>query len=128
MILLKTQGSTTTATLGILVGLLVAKIYSPLLGYLLLGGSGLLLFMEIRKHTAMRTLFRNLGLYNKDEIYPMQKGKYLSQDRTTYHYSIPPGLGLEDFEKQKGRIQDYLGKRVIISCHCKNIILEVFKQ
>lgn len=124
---MKSQSTMTAPVLGILAGVVFLQ-FEPLPGYLLLGISGLSLFMEFRKSSSMRTLFRNLGLYNKDEMYPAQRGRKITQDRTTYRFSLPPGLGLEDFEKHKNRMQDYLGKRVNISCQSKSIILEVFKQ
>jgi len=99
----------------------------PFYGYVLAGCGAYLLARRILKMDRYTVLFKQLGLHAED-MYPELKEVRRTDYSVIRRYSLPPGLGLQDFVKNRDRIEDFIGKRVDIKCHAKNIIIEIFEK
>lgn len=116
------------STIGTILGGALATAM-PLEGAILFGLNGLILVKEIKTlMMPLRGLFRNLGLYNKDETYPDLRETRNNDGSKIYRFAIPPGMSFKQFEDKKDAIQDFMGKKISLKCHSKNVIMEVFEK
>jgi len=99
----------------------------PFYGYVLAGCGAYLLARRILKMDRFTALFKQLGLHAED-MYPELKEVRRTDYSVIRRYSLPPGLGLQDFEEKHNRMEDFIGKKIDIKCHAKNIILEIFNN
>nr|WP_243183001.1 FtsK/SpoIIIE domain-containing protein [Anaerosolibacter carboniphilus] len=88
-------------------------------------GLGYLMFSGM-EYANWKTLFKNCGLY-KDEMYP----KLQEKKRTLYGYclrfTLPLGLGCDDFLRKQQAIEQYLNRKIDIKYSNKNILIEVYE-
>lgn len=112
------------AVAGLIMGGLLLS-YMPLWGIVLAVGSSWLMAYKITSWNRFTPLFKNLNLC-KGEMLPTLKERRSTPYSMIYRFSVPPGLGLEDFTKHKDRMQDYLGKDISIKVHSRNVIIEVY--
>lgn len=72
-------------------------------------------------------IFRNLKL-GVGMAYPFKKRVKKTDISTIYTFTLPCGLSVEDFEKQKLAIEQHLGREIEIKYTYKEIQIEVFEQ
>lgn len=60
--------------------------------------------------------------------YPLKKGTKRTDISTIYTFTLPCGLSLQDFDKKKNAIEQYLGREIEIRYTYKEIQIEVFDQ
>ena len=72
-------------------------------------------------------LWRNLNL-GKGNAYPICKTKKETDTGTIYKFRLPAGLCLDDFEKHKQAIEQFVGRKVDLKYTYKEIWLEVFEK
>lgn len=72
-------------------------------------------------------IFWNCGL-NIDQAVPLLKYTTDTDYSTLYHFTLPAGLSLQDFEKSQEAIENYLGKQIKISYTFKEIVIEEFNH
>lgn len=72
-------------------------------------------------------VFKNLNLF-KGQAIPILKYKTITDYSTIYHFTLPAGLSLTDFQKNEEAIQNYVGKDIHISYTFKEITIEEFND
>lgn len=60
--------------------------------------------------------------------YPLRKGVKKADISTVYTFTLPCGLSIQDFDKKKKVIEQYLGREIDIKYTYKEIQIEVFEQ
>ncbi|MEA5057793.1 MAG: FtsK/SpoIIIE domain-containing protein [Anaerotignum propionicum] len=60
--------------------------------------------------------------------YPLKKGAKKTDISTIYTFTLPCGLSVQDFDKKKKTIEQYLGREIEIKYTYKEIQIEVFEQ
>lgn len=70
-------------------------------------------------------LWRNLGL-GKGEIYPKLKNTKQGDGVVTYSFTLPCGMCLDDFLKNKEKIEQFIGKACDIKYTYKEIMIDVY--
>lgn len=60
--------------------------------------------------------------------YPLKKGAKKTEISTIYTFTLPCGLSVQDFDKKKKVIEQYLGREIDIKYTYKEIQIEVYKQ
>lgn len=60
--------------------------------------------------------------------YPLKKGMKKTDISTIYTFTLPCGLSVQDFDKNKNAIEQYLGREIDIKYTYKEILIEVFEQ
>lgn len=130
---MKPENSLLLAGTGAIVvgGMCSAFIGNPLYAYALYSaGIGSIACNCISNRKSEYTnLFENLGLCNKDGVYPLK----LSRKNTAYghelRFSIPTALSIEDFEKNHRAIEAFLKHRVKIDYdNGKNAVVQVYEN
>lgn len=59
-------------------------------------------------------------------VYPIQKGRSITDISTVYRFTLPCGLSVKDFDDKKDAIEQHLGKSVDIQYTHKEIRIEVY--
>ncbi|WP_180950235.1 FtsK/SpoIIIE domain-containing protein [Pygmaiobacter massiliensis] len=72
-------------------------------------------------------LFKNLNL-GKGSAYPIMVSKEHTEVSTVYSFSLPAGLSIDDFERNRLAIQQHVGRDIDIRYTYKQIQIEVFEQ
>jgi len=72
-------------------------------------------------------LWKSTGLC-VGSAYPLKKGAKKTDISTIYTFTLPCGLSVQDFDKKKKVIEQYLGSEIDIKYTYKEIQIEVFEQ
>jgi len=91
--------------------------------FVLFGVAGI--YMYFATYSKFNHLWKALDL-GKDESYPICKGKKRTKNSIIYRFSLPAGLSIEDFERNKIAIEQFLGRDIDIKYTYKEIWIEVF--
>jgi S-DNA-T family DNA segregation ATPase FtsK/SpoIIIE len=67
----------------------------------------------------------NLGINNS---YPILKYKEKTETGKIYHYTLPCGLSLDDFDRSKQALSQYIGRELDIRYTYKELVIEVFDR
>lgn len=108
-------------------GLFIGMLYPPFAviswAFVCYGGYGIASY--ISQLSPFDRVFKNLGLWQGVE-YPVLKEKKKTDISTIYTFTLPAGLSIEDFEKNKLAIENHLAKEIEIKYTFKAIQIEVF--
>ena len=73
-------------------------------------------------------IFKNMGL-GIDNVYPIQKSKATNDYSTTYKFTLPTGLSVDDVQKKKESFEQWLGREIKIEYINKGLfIIEVYES
>lgn len=72
-------------------------------------------------------IWKNTGLC-VGSSYPIKKGSQKTDISTIYTFTLPCGLSVQDFDKKRKVIEQYLGREIEIKYTYKEIQIEVFEQ
>lgn len=101
-------------------GVLCLALSDITMGIVLIAVFAASLIYEIKRYDKLRVLFRSLDL---GDFAPEH-----DREKDVYSFKVPYGRGLEDFEKQKSRIQDHLDKDVEFSCSGGRITMKLTER
>lgn len=110
-------------------GMAIEVLYPPFLpiAILLKLGSFASFAFVVITHNKYDKVFRNCGLFIGQAL-PIFKYKTSTEYSTTYHFTLPAGLCLQDFLDHEEAIQNYIGNEVRIDYTFKEIVVEEYKD
>jgi S-DNA-T family DNA segregation ATPase FtsK/SpoIIIE len=93
----------------------------------LLGGFGITYYFFTK--SKYDRVFRNLKLGINEVYYPILVNKQLRDYSTTYKFTLPAGVSVEDIKKEQEAIEQHIGKKINIEYINKGLfIIEEFKK
>jgi len=95
------------------------------LGFLGIGTAAIAMHL-FNSTDEFKKLWKNCGLYNKDEKYPLLKYSEEKPYGCDYIFKIPTGLSSDDFKKKQLAIEENLNSKVDIEYKDKNLIIKVY--
>lgn len=118
-----------TSLMAIFGGIAVTALYPPyaLIGYAMASCGAVGALSYLTTWSKFDKLFKNLGLC-KGSAYPIKVGSQKTDVSTVYKFTLPAGLSLDDFERNRLAIRQHLGRDIDIKYTYKQIWIEVFEQ
>lgn len=118
-----------TGILAVFGGVAVASLYPPFtaIGGLMAaaGGAGILYYFTT--WSSFDKVFKNLHIC-KGSAYPIIKEIKETDISTIYRFTVPAGISIDDFDRNKKAIEMYLGREIDIKPIYKAVQIEVYDQ